>query len=79
MILPPSPWVWQYFTTHKHLLWQRVVFFSNREIRKGEELTFDYKLKTDGNPTIPCYCGARSCNGFMEQSESTDERTGCSE
>ncbi len=40
---------------------------TNRDIRAGEELCYDYKfpLEYDESKRIPCFCGARECRGFM--------------
>ena len=39
-------------------------FFSKRRIKRGEELTLDYKYSPDLE-RLPCRCGARSCRGVM--------------
>jgi SET domain-containing protein len=41
-----------------------ILFFSRRRIRKGEELTLDYKLPPKTS-CIPCHCGSRKCRGAM--------------
>eukprot|EP00963_Diacronema_lutheri_P000900 scaffold56_cov390-Pavlova_lutheri.AAC.12 len=44
----------------------RLVFFARRNIKVGEELTFDYRFeKEDEASKIPCYCGAPNCRGTM--------------
>ncbi len=45
----------------------RIYYFSKSRIRKGEELTVDYKYDA-GLPPIPCRCGARTCRGTMNRS-----------
>lgn len=35
-----------------------------RDIRRGEELTYDYNLY-DGEGDVPCRCGARKCRGSL--------------
>uniref|UniRef100_A0A7S3UA97 Histone-lysine N-methyltransferase n=1 Tax=Picocystis salinarum TaxID=88271 RepID=A0A7S3UA97_9CHLO len=44
----------------------RLVFFARKNIKVGEELTFDYRFeKEDEESKIPCYCGAPNCRGTM--------------
>ncbi len=43
----------------------RVWIMAIRNIKAGEELTYDYHLY-DGDPNdAPCYCGAANCRGSM--------------
>ncbi|CAL1543821.1 unnamed protein product, partial [Lymnaea stagnalis] len=42
----------------------RVGFFTRKEIKKGEELTFDYQFEHYGEPQ-KCYCGADNCRGYI--------------
>ncbi len=42
----------------------RVWIVAARNIRAGEELTYDYNLY-DGEGEAPCHCGARNCRGTM--------------
>ena len=50
---------------------QRVFIEARREIRPGEELTYDYNLQIgDKHPKAAkrehaCFCGSRSCRGTM--------------
>ncbi|KAL3699809.1 hypothetical protein R1sor_017831 [Riccia sorocarpa] len=43
---------------------KKVVIYSKRYIRAGEELTYDYKFPLE-EKKIPCFCGATKCRGFM--------------
>ena len=46
-----------------------VWIFAKRDIRAGEELTYDYCLH-DGQPgDAPCTCGAKNCRGSMYTAE----------
>ena len=40
-------------------------FFAIRDIKKGEELTFDYNFERYGNDKQLCYCGAKNCRQFL--------------
>lgn len=40
----------------------RILFFSVRRIRRGEELTLDYKYHPKG-PRMICRCGSEKCRG----------------
>jgi hypothetical protein len=46
---------------------RRIVIFSLRALRAGEEATYDYKfaIEADEANRIACYCGAKSCWGRM--------------
>jgi SET domain-containing protein len=41
-----------------------ILFFSRRQIRTGEELTFDYRLNRQAI-RIACRCGSRNCRGTL--------------
>jgi SET domain-containing protein len=41
-----------------------ILYFSKRRIKKGEELTVDYKY-ADDITRMPCSCGAPTCRGTM--------------
>jgi SET domain-containing protein len=41
-----------------------IIYFSNRAIATGEELTVDYHY-SDEITRMPCHCGAASCRGTM--------------
>jgi len=42
-----------------------MLFFSVRAIRKGEELTLDYKYRGVKKGDYPCICGAPRCRGTL--------------
>jgi uncharacterized protein len=42
----------------------RVYIMAIRNIKAGEELTYDYWLY-DGDDDAPCYCGSKKCRGSM--------------
>ena len=42
----------------------RVWIIAWRDIKAGEEITYDYNLY-DGEGDAPCYCGADNCRGTM--------------
>jgi len=44
-----------------------ILYFSNRPIEKGEELTVDYQYAHDTDE-IRCHCGAAKCRGLMNLS-----------
>jgi SET domain-containing protein len=41
-----------------------VIYFSNRRIRKGEELTVDYNFAHDVEK-VECSCGSKKCRGTI--------------
>jgi uncharacterized protein len=41
-----------------------ILYFSTREIKKGEELTVDYHFAKDIEE-VPCKCGATKCRGTI--------------
>jgi len=49
--------------------------FAIRDIRAGEELTYDYCLYDgDDDDEAPCYCGARTCRGTMYSEDEVKRR-----
>ena len=47
-------------------------FFTKREVKPGEELSFDYKYERYGNIAQKCYCGTARCRGWLGGEPSTD-------
>ncbi len=41
-----------------------ILYFTKRKIKKGEELTIDYRFGKDVEK-VPCYCGAENCRGTI--------------
>ncbi|KAK9817923.1 hypothetical protein WJX72_004317 [[Myrmecia] bisecta] len=39
--------------------------FAQRDIKAGEELTFDYNFERYGDKPMRCLCGSASCRGFI--------------
>ncbi|KAM0897919.1 hypothetical protein ACQ4PT_022246 [Festuca glaucescens] len=45
---------------------KKVVFFSERHINPGEEITYDYHFnQEDKGERIPCFCRSRSCRRYL--------------
>lgn len=42
-----------------------VTFIALRDIKKGEEVTFDYSISEDTLWEMPCNCGAKNCRGVI--------------
>ena len=51
----------------------RVWISAIRDIRTGEELTYDYNLY-DGGGDVPCHCRARHCRGSLYSEEELKKR-----
>jgi histone-lysine N-methyltransferase SETD2 len=48
----------------------RMCFFAIKEIKEGEELTFDYNwVKEKNKRNTECKCGTAKCIGFIEKSK----------
>ena len=43
---------------------KKIVIFSNRDIKAGEEITYDYKFQVEDG-SLKCTCGAPNCIGRM--------------
>lgn len=43
----------------------RVGIFAKRDIRKSEEITFDYGARSLANDTVPCLCDSDKCRGWL--------------
>lgn len=50
----------------------RMGIFAKRNVRKGEEITFDYNVDRYGAQSQPCYCGEPNCIKFMGGKTQTD-------
>lgn len=50
-----------------------ILYFSLRDIRKGEELTVDYNFGAD-EETAACKCGSRGCRGTINQKKNDGPR-----
>jgi len=44
---------------------RRVGLFAERNIKKGEELTFNYQFENICKDKQKCFCGAKNCSGFI--------------
>lgn len=40
-----------------------------KDIKKGEEITFDYGFNTEGYEDFPCKCGSENCVGYIVSQE----------
>ena len=53
----------------------RMYIFALRDIKAGEELTYEYNLYDgDEDDLAPCYCGANNCRGTMYSEEEVDRQ-----
>ena len=44
---------------------KKVVIYAKKDIKRGEELTYDYKFPIEEDNKIPCLCGTPSCKKFL--------------
>ncbi len=44
-----------------------------RNIKKGEEITYDYAFDLDGFEDYPCKCGSKNCVGYIVSDDHWDE------
>ncbi|GBP20595.1 Histone-lysine N-methyltransferase SETD2 [Eumeta japonica] len=51
----------------------RIGFFSKRDIKASEEITFDYQFQRFGKIAQRCYCGANNCRGWIGAEPDSDE------
>jgi len=51
--------------TIKNKIW----LISKRDIKKGEELSYDYGFSLDCHKDYPCKCGAKNCVGYIVDKE----------
>ncbi|KAL7037550.1 hypothetical protein ACKWTF_009270 [Chironomus riparius] len=51
----------------------RVGFFSIRDIRRGEEITFDYQFQRYGKEAQKCYCESENCRGWIGENPESEE------
>ncbi|XP_050438814.1 probable histone-lysine N-methyltransferase CG1716 [Adelges cooleyi] len=58
----------------------RMGFFSSKDIKKGEEITFDYSFQIFGDAAQQkCYCGTPKCRGFISKKSRTSEQSSSEE
>lgn len=44
----------------------QVVFFAERDINPGEEITYDYHFNhEDEGKKIPCFCNSKNCRRYL--------------
>lgn len=54
----------------------RIGLFSTQFIKLGEQLTFDYQWKSNGDlANTDCFCGATKCRGLLELIKAPDEES----
>ncbi|KAF2003090.1 hypothetical protein P154DRAFT_110378 [Amniculicola lignicola CBS 123094] len=53
----------------------RMGIFAERDIKAGEELTFNYNVDRYGADPQPCYCGEFNCTGYIGGRTQTDNAT----
>ncbi|KAJ3188104.1 histone methyltransferase set2 [Irineochytrium annulatum] len=51
----------------------RMGIFTKRELKAGEELTFDYKFERYGGEPQKCFCGEAKCKGVIGGQKSGDK------
>lgn len=51
----------------------RIGFFSVKDIKRGEEITFDYQYQRYGKEAQKCYCEATNCRGWIGENPMEDE------
>jgi SET domain-containing protein len=52
---------------------ERIWVYALRDIKAGEELTFNYGYDLQDYEEHPCRCGAPNCIGYMVAQEHFDE------
>ncbi|KDQ55897.1 hypothetical protein JAAARDRAFT_132908 [Jaapia argillacea MUCL 33604] len=50
----------------------RMGIFAKRNVKKDEEITFNYNVDRYGHDAQPCYCGEANCVGFLGGKTQTD-------
>jgi [histone H3]-lysine36 N-trimethyltransferase len=61
VVLPPGAYL--NHSCEPNAMRSGVKVFAWRRIRRGEEVTIDYRLNAFGGGRWPCLCGSRSCSG----------------
>jgi len=52
----------------RHHIW----IYAKKDIKKGEEITYDYGYDIDDYQSHPCYCGSENCVGFIVAEDKRD-------
>ena len=50
-----------------------IALYAIRDIKKGEELSFNYGYDVESFKDHPCYCGSKNCVGYIVNEEQWDE------
>jgi SET domain-containing protein len=53
----------------------KVTFVGLRDIKKDEEITFDYSISEDSDWEMPCECGAKNCRKVIKGIKFLPEET----
>ena len=53
----------------------KVTFVALRNIKKDEEITFDYSISEDSLWEMPCNCGAKNCRKIVGGIKTLPEKT----
>lgn len=51
------------------MIGKKIWIFALHDIKKGEELTFDYSFPHDGHVKTPCHCKSHNCRGHIEDTQ----------
>jgi septum formation inhibitor MinC len=52
----------------------RVGIFALKDIKEGEEITFDYQFERKGQIKQVCYCGESNCRGYLGEKKKKEEK-----
>jgi len=63
---PAKPYVYANHSCNPNMgVKGKVTFVALRNIKKDEELTFDYSISEDTSWTMKCFCGSARCRGVV--------------
>ena len=75
-VLPESPWMYLNHSCNPNAgIKNNRDIVAMRDIKKGEEIVFDYAMNNIDNWTMECKCGSKNCRKIISTFDKLDKET----